>query len=149
MNTPTHTLNPNTRREITINGVRFWKLLKHGFKYDEEINRLYNTPLLPDIPKYVPKSRIISPNNHSMIIGGSAYYELLRDNYRLRGGKTRVMIRSPTTPKTLMNSSTTNTAMQFSYSSVDDCLSSGYHLTNFFTLSLWARQFTHLVINES
>ena len=87
MNTPTHTLNPNTRREITINGVRFWKLLKHGFKYDEEINRLYNTPLLPDIPKYVPKSRIISPNNHSMIIGGSAYYELLRDNYRLRGGK--------------------------------------------------------------
>ena len=87
MNTPTHTLNPNTGREITINGVRFWKLLKHGFKYDEEINRLYNTLLLPDIPKYVPKSRIISPNNHSMIIGGSAYYELLRDNYRLRGGK--------------------------------------------------------------
>ena len=87
MNTPTHTLNPNTGREITINEVRFWNLLKHGFKYDEEINRLYNTPLLPGIPKYVPKSRMISPNNHSMIIGGSAYYELLRDNYIPRGDK--------------------------------------------------------------
>ena len=70
MNTPTHTLNPNTGREITINGVRFWKLLKHGFKYDEELNRLYDTPLPLGTTKYVPKSRIISPNNHSMIICG-------------------------------------------------------------------------------
>ena len=30
---------------------------------------------------------MISPNNRFMIIGGSAYYELLRDNYRPRGGK--------------------------------------------------------------
>ena len=37
--------------------------------------------------KYFPKSRMISLNNRSMIIGGSAYYELLRDNYRPRGGK--------------------------------------------------------------
>ena len=37
MNTPTHTLNSNTGREILINGVRFWKLMKHEFKYDEEL----------------------------------------------------------------------------------------------------------------
>ena len=75
-------MNPNTGREIQINGVRFWNLLKHGFKYDEKLNRLYDTPLPPDTTKYVPKSRMQSPNNRSMIIGGSAYYELIRDNYR-------------------------------------------------------------------
>ena len=87
MNKPTHTLNPNTGREITINGVRFWKLLKHGFKYDEELNRVYDKPLPPGTTKYVPKSRMISPNNRSIIIGGSTYSELLRDNYRRVKGK--------------------------------------------------------------
>ena len=82
MNRPTHTLNPNTGREIQINGVRFWNLLKRGFKYDEKLNRLYDTPLPEGTTKYVPKSRMLSPNNRSMIIGGSAYYELIRDNYR-------------------------------------------------------------------
>ena len=82
MNRPTHTLNPNTGREIQINGVRFWNLLKHGFKYDEKLNRLYDTPLPPGTTKYVPKSRMISPNNRSMVIGGTAYNELIRDNYR-------------------------------------------------------------------
>ena len=85
--THTHTLNPNTGRKITINGVRFLKLLKHGFKYDMELNRLYGTPLSPDISKYVIISRIMYPNNRYMIIGGSAYYELLRNNYRQRGSK--------------------------------------------------------------
>ena len=80
-------MNPNTGREITINGVRFWKLLKHGFKYDEKLNRLYDTPLPPGTTKYIPKSRMVSPSNRSMIIGGSAYNELLRDSYRPRGGK--------------------------------------------------------------
>ena len=83
MSTHTHTLNHNTGREITINGVRFWKHLKHGFKYDEELNRLYEKPLPPGTTKYNPKSRMVSPNNRSMIIGGLAYYELLQDNYRL------------------------------------------------------------------
>ena len=87
MNKPTHTLNPNTGREIQINGVRFLKLLKHGFKYDEKLNRLYDTPLPLGTTKYIPKSRMVSPSNRSMIIGGSAYYELLRDNFRPRGGK--------------------------------------------------------------
>ena len=82
MNRPTHTLNPNTGREIQINGVRFWNLLKRGYNYDEKLNRLYDTPLPPDTTKYVPKSRILSPSNRSMIIGGTAYYELLHDNYR-------------------------------------------------------------------
>ena len=44
-------------------------------------------PLPPGTTKYIPKSRMISPNNRSMIIGGSAYYELLCDNYRPQGGK--------------------------------------------------------------
>ena len=87
MNKPTHTLNPNTGREIQINGVRFWNLLKRGFKYDEKLNRLYDKPLPPDTTKYVPKSRMISPSNHPLIIGGTAYNELIRDNYRPRGGK--------------------------------------------------------------
>ena len=82
MNRPTHTLNPNTGREIQINGVRFWNLLKRGYKYDEKLNRLYDKPLPPGTTKYVPKSRILSPSNRSMIIGGTAYYELLHDNYR-------------------------------------------------------------------
>ena len=82
MNKPTHTLNPNTGREIQINGVRFWNLLKRGYKYDEKLNRLYDTPLPPDTTKYVPKSRMISPNNRPVIIGGSACNELIRDNYR-------------------------------------------------------------------
>ena len=82
MNRPTHTLNPNTGREIQINGVRFWNLLKRGYKYDEKLNRLYDTPLPPDTTKYVPKSRILSPSNRPLIIGGTAYNELIRDNYR-------------------------------------------------------------------
>ena len=82
MNRPTHTLNPKTGREIQINGVRFWNLLKRGFKYDEKLNRLYDKPLPPGTMKYVPKSRMISPNNRFMIIGGTAFNELIRDNYR-------------------------------------------------------------------
>ena len=82
MNRPTHTLNPNTGREIQINGVRFWNLLKRGFKYDEKLNRLYDKPLPEGTSRYIPKSRMISPNNRSMIIGGTAFSELLRDNYR-------------------------------------------------------------------
>ena len=61
--------------------------LKHGFKYDKELNRVYDKPLPPGTTKYVPKSRMISPNNRSIIIGGSTYSELLRDNNRPRGGK--------------------------------------------------------------
>ena len=80
-------MNPNTGREIQINGVRFWNLLKHGYKYDEKLNRLYDKPLPPDTTNYVPKSRMISLNNRSMAIGGTAYNELIRDNYRARGGK--------------------------------------------------------------
>ena len=87
MNKPTHTLSPNTGREIQINGVRFWNLFKHGFKYDKKLNRLYDTPLPLGTLKHVPKSRMLSPSNRSMIIGGSAYYELHRDNYRPRNGK--------------------------------------------------------------
>ena len=87
MNKPTHTLNPNIGREIQINGVRFWNLLRRGFKYDEKLNRLYDKPLPPGTTKYVPKSRMLSPNNHSLIIGEFAYYQFLRDNSRPRGGK--------------------------------------------------------------
>ena len=87
MNRPTHTLNTNTGRKIQINGVRFWNLFKRGYNYDEKLNYLYDKPLPPGTTKYVPKSRMISPSNHSMIIGGIAFNELLRDNYRLRGGK--------------------------------------------------------------
>ena len=93
MNKPTHTLNPNTGREIQVNGVRFLNLLKHGFKYDEKLNRLYDQPLPEGTTKYVPRSRMLSPSNRSMVIGGSAYYELLRDNYRPRGGKWVKMTR--------------------------------------------------------
>ena len=84
---PTHTLNPATGREVTINGVRFNNLLKHGYKYNAELNRLYEDSLPPDTTVYIPKSRVLSPNNRSMIIGGSAYYELIRDHYRRQGGK--------------------------------------------------------------
>ena len=96
MNKPTHTLNPNTGREIQINGVRFHNLLKHGFKYDEKLNRLYDTSLPPGTTKYVPKSRMISPNNHSMVIGVSAYYELLHDNYRRVKGQWVKMTKEET-----------------------------------------------------
>ena len=82
MNRPTHTLNPNTGREIQINGVRFWNLLKRGFKYDEKLNRLYDKPLPPGTTKYIPKSRMLSPTNRPLIIGGTAFNELIRDNYR-------------------------------------------------------------------
>ena len=71
---PTHTLNPNTGREILINGVRFFNLMIYGLKHDVDLNRLYDTPLSPGMTKYFPKSRMISPNNCSMIIEGSAYY---------------------------------------------------------------------------
>ena len=66
MNKPTHTLNPNTGREITINGVRFWNLLKRGFKYDEKLNRLYDKPLPEGTTKYVSKSRVLSTNQSSI-----------------------------------------------------------------------------------
>ena len=87
MNRPTHTLNPNTGREIQINGVRFWNLLKHGFKYDEKLNRLYDKPLPEGTTKYVPKSRMLSPTNKRIIIGGTAFNELIRDNYRREKGQ--------------------------------------------------------------
>ena len=51
------------------------------------MNRVYDKPLPPGTTKYVPKSRMISPNNRSIIIGGSTYSELLRDNYRRVKGK--------------------------------------------------------------
>ena len=82
MNRPTHTLNPNTGRETQINGVRFWNLLKRGSKYDEKLNRLYDKPLPEGTTKYVPKSRMLSPTNRPLIIGGTAFNELIRDNYR-------------------------------------------------------------------
>ena len=77
-----HALNPNTGLEILIKGVRFLNLLKHGFKYDKELNRFSDKPLPPDTHKYITKSGMISSNNCLMIIGGSAYYELLGDNYK-------------------------------------------------------------------
>ena len=87
MNRPTHTLNPNTGREIQINGVRFWNLLKRGFKYDKKLNRLYDKPLPEGTTKYVPKSRMLSPTNRPLIIGGTAFNELIRDNYRRVNGQ--------------------------------------------------------------
>ena len=87
MNRPTHTLNPNTGREIQINGVRFWNLLKHGFKYDEKLNRLYDKPLPEGTTKYVPKSRMLLPTNKRIIIGGTAFNELIRNNYRREKGQ--------------------------------------------------------------
>ena len=87
MDRPTHTLNPKTGREIQINGVRFWNLLKHGFKYDEKLNRLYDKPLPPNTTKYVPKSRMLSPTNKRIIIGGTEFNELIRDTYRLVKGQ--------------------------------------------------------------
>ena len=79
-NKPMYTLNPNSGREILINGVRFHNLLKHGLKYDEKLNRLYDTSLPPNTTKYVPKSRMLSLNNRFLIIGGTAFNELIRDN---------------------------------------------------------------------
>ena len=87
MDRPTHTLNPNTGREIQINGVRFWNLLKRGFKYDEKLSRLYDKPLPEGTTKYVPKSRMLSPTNRPLIIGGTAFNELIRDNYRRMKGQ--------------------------------------------------------------
>ena len=87
MDRPTHTLNPKTGREIQINGVRFWNLLKRGFKYDEKLNRLYDKPLPPNTTKYVPKSRMLSPTNKRIIIGGTAFNGLIRDTYRLVKGQ--------------------------------------------------------------
>ena len=57
-----------------MNGVRFFNLLKYGFKYNKESNRLSDTHLPPGTPKYVHESRMMTPNNRSMIIEGSAYY---------------------------------------------------------------------------
>ena len=34
---------------------RFYVLLEHGYKYDEELNRLYDEPLPPDSEKYIPR----------------------------------------------------------------------------------------------
>ena len=87
MNKPTHTLNPNTGREIQINGVRFWNLLKRGFKYDEKLNRLYDKPLPDGTTKYISKSRMLSPTNRPLITGGTAFNELIRDNYRRMKGQ--------------------------------------------------------------
>ena len=85
--TYTHTINPNTGREVIIGGDRFFKLMEHEYKYDEELNRLYDKPLPPGTPKYIPKSRILSPKNRYMTVGGSANNELLRDRYRYQGGQ--------------------------------------------------------------
>ena len=82
-----HTVNPRTGREILVYGDRFFKLLEHGYKYDEELNRLYEEPLPPDTAVYIPEPRMLSPKNRSMKIGGTTYNELMRDRYRYRGGK--------------------------------------------------------------
>ena len=123
MNRPTNTLNPNTGREIQINGVRFWNLLKHGFKYDEKLNRLYDTPLPPGTTKYFPKSRMLSTNNRSMILGGSAYNELIRYTIMTQTLAWRSLIQFRTilnrrnpSMSTLMSSSTMRMAMRSSHS---------------------------------
>ena len=120
MNRPTHTLNPNTGRETQINGVRFWNLLKRGFKYDEKLNRLYDKPLPPNTTKYVPKSRMISPSNRSMIIGGTVYSELIRDNYRRVKGRWVKM----TKEEAKAYDNDTNISMAFVDSVSDDSTSS-------------------------
>ena len=85
--TYTHTINPNTGREVVIGGDRFFKLMEHGYKYDAELNRLYEKPLPPGTPKYIPKPRILSPKNRYMTVGGTAYNELIRDRFRYQGGE--------------------------------------------------------------
>ena len=61
--------------------------MEHGYKYDAELNRLYEKPLPPGTPKYIPKPRILSPKNRYMTVGGTAYNELIRDRFRYRGGE--------------------------------------------------------------
>ena len=84
---PILTFNPNTGGIFFITGFGFLNLLKLGFLYHQYLNRLYSMLLPLDTPKYVPKLRIISPNNRYRITRGAAYYEILRDNYRPRGSK--------------------------------------------------------------
>ena len=83
----THTINPNTGREIIIGGDRFFSLMEHGFKYDAELNRLYEKPLPPGTTTFIPKPRVLSPKNRFMLVGGTAHSELLRDNYRQCNGQ--------------------------------------------------------------
>ena len=124
MNRPTHTLNPNTGREIQINGVRFWNLLKRGFKYDEKLNRLYDKPLPEGTTKYVPKSRMLSPTNKRIIIGGTAFNELIRDNYRREKGQWVKMSKE----EAKAYDKDPNTDMMFADSNSDDDSSSSEYV---------------------
>ena len=83
----THTINPNTGREIIIGGDRFFSLMEHGYKYDPELNRFYDKPLPPGTTTFIPKPRVLSPKNRFMLVGGTAHSELLRDNYRQCNGQ--------------------------------------------------------------
>ena len=128
MDRPTHTLNPNTGREIQINGVRFWNLLKHGFKYDEKLNRLYDKPLPPNTTKYVPKSRMLSPTNKRIIIGGTAFNELIRDTYRLVKGQwvkmtkeeAKVYDNDPNINKIFANDDSDDSSSESEYVDIDE-----------------------------
>ena len=79
MNRPTHTLNP-------IQDEKF-KSTEFASGTFSSMDSSTTRNWIACTTKYVSKSRMLSPNNRSMIIGGTAYYELLRDNYRPRGGK--------------------------------------------------------------